>query len=302
MTRAATHWRRVGVPQGWRSTAVLTVLVLAGTAWLGWPVWDSVTSPGGSEARDEAPWLMGALVTGLAALVVAMWLDAGRRFDALGPLATLVVANTLVRAVLNPAAAGIELVHALPLLAGMSAGAPAGFLVGAASGLLSTIAVGAPATMLPTQAFVWGLVGLSGGLLWRLRERSAWLLSLPLAVLVGLGSGVLLNLMGWGQEAGTTLTSFSPGLPPGEVLTRLWAYTWDTSIAYDFTRGVTTALLLAVLGRPLLAVLRRSLGTHTPPVAVPPDHAVAPAALARRADRARLDHLWNQGDRPWTKR
>ncbi|WP_235736277.1 ECF transporter S component [Nocardioides alcanivorans] len=265
MTKAQRMtWQQVGTPHGWRSLLVLAGLVVTGLGWLGWPVWDSLTSPNRAQAQDEAPWVLAALVCGLFALAVAMWLDAGRRLDAMSVVVTLVVANTVVRAVLNPQAGGVEFVHALPLLAGMAVGAPAGFLVGASSALLSTITVGEPASTLPTQAFIWGLSGMLGGLLWRARPRVSWLCSLPLAVAAGLISGVLLNLMGWGQEPGTTLTSFHPGLPASEVISRLWSYTVETSLAFDLTRGITTALLLAVFGHPILAALRRSVGAEPP--------------------------------------
>lgn len=294
------NWQRLGVPHGWRSLSVLTVLVLAGLTWLGWPVWSSLTSPGRAQSQAEAPWLMAALVAGLCALAVAMWRDAGRRFDAMSTVAVLIVLNTLVRAVLNPSANGVEFVHVIPLLAGMTAGAPAGFLVGAASAIVSTITVGDPATMLPTQALVWGLSGMLGGLLWQLRPLAAWLASLPLAIVAGIGSGVLLNLMGWGQEAGTTTTSFHPGLPPGEVLARLWGHTVETSLLHDLTRGLTTMMLLAVVGLPLLIALRPGAVARALPGNVHPHQRIEPDAIARREDRTRLDHLWNQGEPPWT--
>jgi hypothetical protein len=298
-----TRWHAVGVPNGRRSFAVLAAFWLVGLAWIGWPVWSSLTPPAREQSQAEAPWLMVALVSGLIALVVAMWADAGRRFDALSGVGALLVLNTVARWVLNPAAGGVEFVHALPLLAGMGLGAPAGFAVGAGSGLLSTIAIGDPATTLPTQALVWGLSGSLGGLLWRLRPRTAWLASLPLALVTGVVSGVLLNLMGWAQESGMTLTSFYPGLPPAEVLSRLWGYTLDTSIVLDLTRGVTTALILAVLGHPVLLALRSSIGAlsrETRRSTPHPDQRslddVRPEAFARRSARTQLDHLWNQGE------
>lgn len=294
-------WRRVAQPHGWRSLLVLLVLVSAGLAWIGWPVWDSLTSPSRGRAQDEATWLMVTLICGLFGLAVAMWLDAGRRTEALSVVAVLVVANTMVRMVLNPSANGVEFVHALPLLAGMAVGAPAGFLVGAASALLSTISVGDPATTLPTQALVWGLSGMLGGLLRAAGRRVAWLLSLPLAVVAGVMSGLLLNLMGWGQEPGTTLTSFYPGLPPGESLSRLWSFTWETSLGLDLTRGITTAVLLALFGHPLLVALRRSAGSGDPPTDDRPREVIEPDSLARREDRTRLDRLWTsdrQGAQP----
>jgi hypothetical protein len=296
------RWRAIGVPRGWRSTSVLAVLVISGLAWLGWPVWDSLGSPSRAQAQAEAPWVMTALVCGLFALAVAMWLDAGRRFDAMSPWALLMVVDTGVRAVLNPAANGIELVHALPLLAGMAGGAPAGFLVGSSSAVLSTIVVGTPATTLPAQALAWGITGMLGGLLWRLRPRTAWLVSLPLALVAGLVSGVLLNLMGWGQEIGTTLSSFYPGLPASEVAARLWSFTVDTSLWYDLTRGATTMVVLLVLGHPILVALRASLGTDLSTGEDSLPEPIRADSIHRREDRARLAHLWHEGDDAWTDR
>ena len=290
VSRKPERWRVLGAVHGPRSATVLTLLVVAGTAWLGWPVWDSLSSPGHPVAVQMGPWLGAALVCGLGALGVAMWLDSGRRVEALNPVVALVVLNTLVRAVLNPSANGIEFAHALPLLAGIVAGAPAGFMVGASSALLSTITVGEPAAYLPAQAFVWGVSGMLGGLLSGARPAVAWILSWPLALLAGLLSGILLNLIGWGQEPGTTLTSFHPGLPPSEVLARLWAYTAETSLVYDLTRGATTALVLALAGLPLIKALRRHLG-WAPPVSSdePPPPPTGPPR-----PRGALDELWNE--------
>jgi energy-coupling factor transport system substrate-specific component len=288
------NWRIVGIPCGPRSHAVLVVLVMAGLGWLSWPIWDSLSAPSRSQAVAEAPWLLGALVVGLAALAVGIWLDAGCRLDALSTLAALVVANTVLRAVLNPGAAGVEFVHAIPLVAGIVAGGPAGFFVGAASALVSTIVVGSPAATLPAQALVWGISGMLGGLLWRLRPRVAWLISLPLAVGTGALSGVLLNLMGWGQEIGMNRSGFTPGLPPSEVIARLWRYTLDTSILFDLTRGLTSAALLAVFGYRWIVALRHDLGVTVAHRGLPYD-AIDPHAIARREDRTRFDQLWNQG-------
>lgn len=294
-------WRAVGVPIGWRSMAVLGTIVVAGLAWIGWPIWDSLTAPSRAQSQAEAPWLMAALVCSLMALGVAMWLDGGRRLDPMAALLSLVVLDVVVRAVLNPAANGLEFVHAIPLLAGMAAGAPAGFFVGASSAILSTITVGLPATTLPSQALVWGISGMLGGLLWRLRPRLAWFASMPLALVAGVVSGVLFNLMGWSQEPGTTLNSFYTGLPPAEVAERIWGYTVETSLVHDLTRGLTTAVILAVIGRPVLAAMRRAVGTDTFPAPVEAREGISADAIARREDRARLDHLWSQGDQPWNR-
>jgi hypothetical protein len=302
--RDPARWRRLGVPSGPRSAAVLAVLVTAGLLWLGWPVLDSATSPGRAQSQSEAPWVTAALVLGLVALAAAMWRDAGRRYEALSPVAALIVLDTAVRAVLNPSAGGVEFVHALPLLAGVGAGAPAGFLVGASSAIVSTIAVGAPATTLPAQALIWGLSGMLGGVLWRVPALLAWALALPLALIAGVASGVLLNLMGWAQEPGAALTDFFPGLPAGEVLTRLLDYTRATSLAYDATRGLTTAAIVLVIGYPVLVALRRATGGDIATDPLQGTDQRVELASPRRERSARLDQMWHhpdEGDPSWTR-
>lgn len=288
-----TAWRVPGRTPGWRSWSVLVVLVVTGGAWLTWPVWDSTGNPDRGQVVAEAPWLLAVLTAGLVLLGTAVWRDAGRRTTPMSAVTLLVAVTCAVRALLSPASSGVEFVHAWPILAGVALGAPAGFLTGASACLVSTVLFAVPAETLPTQAVVWGLIGASGGLLHAFRPVLAWLLSLPLAVLAGMGSGVALNLMGWAQEPGTSTLHFFPGLPPGEVLHRLWSYTLETSLAYDTTRGITTALVLLVAGLPLIRALRPALPV---PLGTSPAPAeVSKHAVDRRADRARLDRLWPAG-------
>ena len=295
--RPEPRWQPSGIGVGWRSNLVLAAVVTLGLIWLCWPIWHSMSSPIREEAGQAAPLILIAVVAMQVLLAVAVWLDAGRDFGPVTLALTLLLLNTALRVTLNPGASGVEIVHALPLLAGMCAGAPAGFLVGAGGMLLSSALIDSVGDMLPAQLMILGLVGALGGVLWRIRPLAAWLLSLPLAVFAGVGSGMLLNLMGWSQEPGTTTTSFFPGVPPAAVVQRLWAYTVETSLLVDLTRGVTTAVLLLLVGLPLL---RASQAIGVRPVALPAaaDRAVRldPTAVSRRRDRDRLDTMWKTGD------
>lgn len=275
----------VGVGAGWRSHTVLAALIVVSGGWLTWPVWNSVTVPTGEQIRAEAPWLLAAQVCGLTALAVAIWIDSGRRFEVLRAVTALSLVDVAVRALVNPAVPGVELVHALPLLAGAGLGAPAGFLTGAGACLTSTLFSATPAETLPSQMLVWGLVGAFGGVMHRLRPQLAWPALVLLAVPLGVLSGVVLNLMGWAQQPGTTTTHFVAGLPPGEVVTRLWSYSRQTSWGVDLTRGACTALVVLLIGRPVLRALRLR---GEPLRMLPPGVPVSAHALARRRHAARF--------------
>jgi len=288
-----TGWSTVAAPGRW-SALVATLWLVGGLAWLGWPVWDSVGVPDREQVRVEAPWVLAAQAAGLVLLLGTVWREAGRRSELLRAVACLVVADCLLRAVLTPGTAGVEVVHALPLLAGAGLGLAAGVLTGASAALASTMLVATPAETLPAQCVVWAVVGALGAALRRVPTVAAWVVAIPAAVGVGVLSGALLNLVGWAQETGTTTEHFAPGLPPGEVLARLWSYTVETSLAYDAVRGLTTALLVAVLGLPLLRLLRGPSPRVPSAHGSLADHHLA-AAVRRREDSSRIARLWVSG-------
>lgn len=273
--------------------AVLSVLLAAGLAWLCWPVWGSGSAPTFAQAEEEAPFVMAALVAGLVALGAAVWHDGGRRASALAPVAGLVVLDCVVRSVLSPGLGGVEFVFVVPLLAGAALGAPSGFLVGAGAAIASTVLVSEPSSALPVQALVWGLVGAAAGALRPLPSTPAWLLAVPTAFALGIGVGFLFNLPGWSYTAGSTTTHFAPGLPPGEVISRLWQHGLATSFVLDATRGAVTALGVAALGLPILRALRPLPDHRLRVTTAQSTRDIRPEALERRAAAPSIDSIWN---------
>lgn len=283
-------WSALGTTRRWSALVALAWLA-GGLVWLGWPVWDSTGVPSREQVRLEAPWVLAAQTAGLVLLAVTMWREGGRQPKPLASVVCLVVADCVLRAVMTPGTGGVEVVHALPLLAGAGLGLAGGVLTGASAALVSTMLLATPAETLPAQCLVWAVVGASGSALRWVPTLAAWLAAIPLAVAVGITSGVLLNLIGWAQDPGTTSDHFAPGLPPGEVLARLWAYTVETSLAYDTIRGATTALLVATLGLPVLRLLRGPAlhGSTTRRSMTDDDLA---AAVRRREDSSAIARLW----------
>ncbi len=283
------------IQNGWRSLVALLVLGLLGAGWLGWPIWSSFTAPGRDALEAETPYLLAAVLGLLGVLATSIWLDAGRRSAVFGPILLVAFVDVVFRLVLSPGGAGIEPVYALPLLAGAALGAPAGFLTGAVAALASSVALGLVDTPLVGQILVWGLWGAVGGLLRSLRPVAAWLSAAVVALPLGLITGLALNITGWTGERDASTGGFLPGLPPLDALQRLIDYTLATSLAFDLTRAVVNALIVLVIGLPVLRALRQLSGTR--PAAAsgptePPPPAVTPAAVRRRRRSDRLNDLW----------
>ncbi len=71
--------------------------------------------------------------------------------------------------------------------------------------------------------------------------------------------GALLNLWFWPFGAGTmTSYSYVPGGGVLENLHRFFFFDLTTSLGFDLPRAATNAILVLVLGRPVLAALRRA--------------------------------------------
>lgn len=285
---------RSGTVPGPRSWAVTLSAVLLGLGWLTWPVWGSYSAPGRDAVTAETPALLFALIGLLALLAWAVWRDCGRRASALAPVALLVVVASAVRVLLSPGASGVEPSFAPLIVAGATLGGPAGFLTGASAAVASSLPLGLVQSPLVGQALVWGLWGLAGGMLRQLRLHTVWLAGTLMCLPLGLVSGLLLNLIGWTGETEATVGAFLPGSPLAASAERLWEYTVHTSLAYDATRAVTNAVLLLLVGLPVLRALRAAWGTEPYPV-VPrePEPQVSPAARERRKRSDTLKQLWN---------
>ncbi|HEX3005652.1 MAG TPA: hypothetical protein VHO27_15665, partial [Angustibacter sp.] len=107
-------------------------------------------------------------------------------------------------------------------------------------------------------------------------------------LVAGIAYGVVMNLWFWpfattGPDGGV----FVPGDPLNANVSRYVAFYLLTSLGWDLPRGVLTAVLVVVAGRPVLGSLRRAArraaftaaGWSAPDVPTP-----APSARPRRTD------------------
>ena len=239
-----------------RSATALLLVSAVGLVAFTWPLF---ADPGGGLAHSaDAPWLFVALLPLLLAVVLAEFGEGGMDAKAVALLGVLAAVGAGLRA-LSAGMAGIEPTFFLLVLAGRVLGRGFGFVLGAltlfASGLL-TAGVG---PWLPFQMLGAAWLGFFAGCLPPARGRRELALLAIYGLVSGLAYGVLLNLWFWPFATFTqSAVSFVPGAPLADNLGRFFAFSLATSLAWDLTRGVTTAALVAVAGRPVLLALRRA--------------------------------------------
>jgi energy-coupling factor transport system substrate-specific component len=150
----------------------------------------------------------------------------------------------------------------LLLPAGRVLGAGFGFVLGNVSMFASAALTGGGGPWLPFQMLAAGWVGMFAGCLPRARGRAELVLLAGYGVLAGVAYGFVLNLWFWPFGAAGTGTgsavAFLPSASLGENLRRWLAFSASSSLGFDLPRGVVTGLAVLLVGRPVLAALRRA--------------------------------------------
>ncbi len=223
----------------------------------------SATDPGSRwfEHSSDGP-IVFAVVAGLClVLIVAELTGGGLNSKSLALLGVLAALAAVLRTITLPA--GANLYFFLVILGGYTFGPRLGFLTGALSFFLSAIVPGGVGPWLPFQMFASAWMGLSAGwlrpLAGRLHLRGRGELGLVIAYGVGWGIvfGAITNLWFWPFWAGGPDISYQPGLGPAEALRRYWNFYLLTSFGWDLLRSLCNAIVLAIVGGPLLRALLR---------------------------------------------
>jgi energy-coupling factor transport system substrate-specific component len=206
-----------------------------------------------------------ALLLALAAVGVLALVELGiRRLDTrrLALLAALAAIDTALRLAVLQGIGGFSPIFFLVLCAGYVFGPSYGFLVGSVSILVSALAEGGVGPWLPYQLLATGWVGVAAGIcgLWR-PGAPTWRDVLVLAAvgaLMGWIFGALMDVQVWvAGFRGSPDLGWQPGMPPGRALANFARFYLATSFAYDTFRAAGNALMVALLGLPVLAALRR---------------------------------------------
>ncbi|HLF27278.1 MAG TPA: ECF transporter S component [Anaerolineae bacterium] len=258
----------------WLGDVLFIAVQLVGLAAFVYPFVYPQAAAGEATARaGDAPLILGVMLVALFALLGALRIDA-KRIAVLGVLCAINAVLRLAETIVLPLPGGFSPVFLLIILVGYAYGARFGFLFGAFSLLVSALVTAGVGPWLPFEMFGAGWVGLTAGMLGKLRMKNGeWrkgnsqfsilhspfdlLLLLPFGFLWGFLYGALLNLYFWPiVDAGAGL-SWQAGLGLGATLGRYAAFYAATSLWWDVASALGNTALLAWLGLPILRALRR---------------------------------------------
>ena len=237
----------------------LTVLAAANLLALGAFCWPLLAAALPEDAAAAVPYAALAMAP-LAVVAVVVCLDGSvRSAHMVALLGVLAAVGSVVR-VASTGVGGVEAVFILLILAGRAFGAQFGLLLGAATIAVSSALWGGIGPWTPFQIFACAWVGAGAGLLPRRVRGKA-----ELWMLCGYGTvasylfGLLTNLWFWPFAVGAgTGISYVPGAPLATNLSSFLLYSLLTSTAgWDTLRAVTTIIGISVVGRAILAALRR---------------------------------------------
>ena len=254
-TQAAARQRRIRMPRG----VELAVLAAANLLALGAFCWPLLAAALPEDAAAALPYAALAIAP-LAAVAVVVSMDGSvRSAHTVALLGVLAAVGSAVR-VASTGVGGVEAVFILLILAGRAFGARFGMLLGAATIAVSSALWGGIGPWTPFQIFACAWVGAGAGLLpRRVRGKAELWMLCGYGVLASYLFGLLTNLWFWPFAVGAgTGISYVPGAPLGTNLSSFLLYSLVTSTAgWDTLRAITTIIGIAVVGRAILAALRR---------------------------------------------
>jgi energy-coupling factor transport system substrate-specific component len=246
------------VPLSPRSIAAIAATSVVGLLAFLWPM----LAPRGSELlahASDAPLVFGLLVPLLLALTLSLVADGALSAKAVALLGVLAAAAAALRAI-GAGIAGLEPVWIVIVLGGYALGAGFGFVLGAVCLLASALLTGGVGPWLPFQMIAAAWVGLGAGTLaGRLPRRGEVGLLAAYATIAAVAYGWLLNLWFWPTATGLPAAiAFQPGAGWVDNVAHWFAFNLTTSLGYDVPRAVLTATAILLLGRRVLASLRRT--------------------------------------------
>jgi energy-coupling factor transport system substrate-specific component len=239
-----------------RAALLLLVASLIGFVAFCWPLFVHQQASQNAAHGVDAPWVFVALVPLLLAIILSEISEGSLDAKAIALLGILAACGAALR-IPSPGIDGFEPLWFLVILSGRVFGRGFGFVMGALVIFVSALITGGVGPWLPFEMLGGAWMGLAAGSLprasgWREVVMLSWF-----AVVACLLYGMLLNLWFWPFLSQGTAWGFVPGAGPVTNLHRFLLFDLTTSLGFDIPRAVTNAVLILVLGRPVLGALRR---------------------------------------------
>jgi energy-coupling factor transport system substrate-specific component len=243
---------------GTRSSFLLFLTTVFGVVAFAWPLMIHQHAGPNSAHSGDAPWVFVGLIPLLLAIVMAELSEGAIDAKAVALLGILAACFAALR-VPSPGINGFEPEWFILVLSARVFGRGFGFVLGAVALFASALITGGVGPWLPFQMLAAAWMGFGAGCLPPLRGFPERLMLAGYGVVSALVYGLLTNFWFWPFVGGTTTTySFVPGLGTIENLHRFILFDLTTSMGFDLTRAATSAVMILVLGRPVLAALRRA--------------------------------------------
>ncbi|MEC3851726.1 ATP-binding cassette domain-containing protein [Paenarthrobacter ureafaciens] len=238
----------------------VAILAAANVLALGAFCWPLVAAALPQDAAAALPYAALAIAP-LAVVAIVVSLDGSvRSAHTVALLGVLAAVGSAIR-VASTGVGGVEAVFILLILAGRAFGARFGMLLGAVTIAVSSALWSGIGPWSPFQIFACAWVGAGAGLLPRnVRGKAELWMLCAYGVVASYVFGLLTNLWFWPFAVGAgTGISYVPGAPLSANLSSFLLYSFITSTAgWDTLRAVTTIVGIALVGRAVLAALRRA--------------------------------------------
>ena len=213
------------------------------------------------EHNTDAPLVFAGVAALSMVLIVSELTGGGLNSKSLAALGVLAAMAAVLRTITLPA--GANLYFFMVILGAYAFGPRLGFLLGALSFFLSAVVTGGIGPWLPFQMFASAWIGLAAGVLGilagraHLRPRAEVALVVGFGVVSGIIFGAITNLWFWPFWVGGPDVTYQPGIGVAEAVRRYWNFYLVTSFGWDVMRSICNAIVLAIVGGPLLRALLR---------------------------------------------
>jgi energy-coupling factor transport system substrate-specific component len=247
-------------PPAFLSAGIIAMASLLGLGAFLYPFFrPSIQASGMMAHASDAPLLFVLLLVLCLGAVFASLTGGQLTSKMVAVLGILTALGAVLRIIPGPA--GFNAIFLLPILAGYCYGSTFGFLLGALSLLVSALIGGGVGPWLPYQMLSTGWVGMMSGWLPEFRTHRRWepVMLAAWGFALGLIFGALMNIWFWPFLAGGAQPGqgWQPGMSIWPTLRNYLAFYIATSLWWDLGRAIGNALLLLLLGAPVLKVLRR---------------------------------------------